>query len=137
MKIVIFYYLKASAVWPDKKGGIWWEWPFKKGGGLMYMTIFQLIIDFFFFAAYILWKLCICLVWSWKDMSYVPNADTCRKSTVERWINKCPHTVVLKSAIISWADRRKPPFCQICFIPITALVFHSIIHVFEFWIKHI
>jgi hypothetical protein len=26
----------------------------RRGGGLMYMTIFQLIIDFFFFAAYIL-----------------------------------------------------------------------------------
>ena len=71
-------------MWPNKKGDLWWEWPNKKGGsgpirrvafggrdpirrvafggsghlrrggGLMYMTIFQLIIDFFFFAAYIL-----------------------------------------------------------------------------------
>ena len=30
--LVVFYYLSASGIWPDKKGGLWWEGPYKKGG---------------------------------------------------------------------------------------------------------
>jgi hypothetical protein len=26
---VVFYYLSASEIWPDKRGGLWWEWPWK------------------------------------------------------------------------------------------------------------
>jgi hypothetical protein len=30
--LVVFYYLRASEIWPDKRGGLWWEWPYKRGG---------------------------------------------------------------------------------------------------------
>jgi hypothetical protein len=29
--LVEFYYLSASAIWPYKRGGLWWEWPHKRG----------------------------------------------------------------------------------------------------------
>ena len=29
--IVICNYLSASEIWPDKRGGLWWEWSYKKG----------------------------------------------------------------------------------------------------------
>jgi len=25
--LVVTYYLKASEIWPDKRFGLWWEWP--------------------------------------------------------------------------------------------------------------
>jgi len=28
--LVVFYYLRASENWPDKRGGFWWEWPYKR-----------------------------------------------------------------------------------------------------------
>ena len=28
--LVVFYYLSASGIWPDKKGGLWWEGPYKE-----------------------------------------------------------------------------------------------------------
>ena len=29
----VFDYLSASDIWHDKKGGLWWEWPHKRGRG--------------------------------------------------------------------------------------------------------
>ena len=29
--IVVFYYLCASEIWPDKRGGLWSEWFYKRG----------------------------------------------------------------------------------------------------------
>jgi len=26
--LVVFYYNRAVAIWPDKRGGLWWEWPY-------------------------------------------------------------------------------------------------------------
>ena len=28
--LVVFYYLSDSGIWPDKKGGLWWEGPYKR-----------------------------------------------------------------------------------------------------------
>jgi hypothetical protein len=28
--LILFYYLSASEICPDKRGGLWWEWPCKK-----------------------------------------------------------------------------------------------------------
>ena len=30
--MLFLYYLSSSEIWPDKKGGLWWEGPGKKGG---------------------------------------------------------------------------------------------------------
>jgi hypothetical protein len=30
--LVLFYYLSASKIWPDKRGGLWWQRPDKNGG---------------------------------------------------------------------------------------------------------
>ena len=24
--LVVFYYLSGAEIWPDKTGGLWWEW---------------------------------------------------------------------------------------------------------------
>ena len=29
--LVVFYYLGASKICPDKRGGLRWEWPYKTG----------------------------------------------------------------------------------------------------------
>jgi hypothetical protein len=30
--LLVFYYLSASVIRPDKRGGgLWWEWPYKRG----------------------------------------------------------------------------------------------------------
>ena len=28
--LVVFYYLSASEIWPDKGGSLWCEWPYKR-----------------------------------------------------------------------------------------------------------
>jgi hypothetical protein len=28
--LVAFYYLSESEIWPDKRGDLWWEWPYKR-----------------------------------------------------------------------------------------------------------
>ena len=30
-KLVVYYYLNAFESWPDKRGDLWWKWPYKKG----------------------------------------------------------------------------------------------------------
>jgi len=30
--VVVYYYLSASEVCPDKRGDLWWEWSYKRGG---------------------------------------------------------------------------------------------------------
>jgi hypothetical protein len=30
--LVIFYYLNACKIRPDKRSGLYWEWPYKRGG---------------------------------------------------------------------------------------------------------
>ena len=30
--LLVFYYLSASKIWPDKRGGLWWQRPDKNGG---------------------------------------------------------------------------------------------------------
>ena len=30
--IVVFYLLSALEIWPDKRGGLWLEWPYNTGG---------------------------------------------------------------------------------------------------------
>ena len=30
--MLFLYYLSSSEIWPEKKGGLWWEGPGKKGG---------------------------------------------------------------------------------------------------------
>ena len=29
--LVVYYYINESEIWPDKRGGIWWEWLFNMG----------------------------------------------------------------------------------------------------------
>jgi hypothetical protein len=29
--LVVFYYLRSSEIWTDKRGSLWWEWPYKRG----------------------------------------------------------------------------------------------------------
>ena len=31
VNLVVFYYLSSSELWHDKRGGFWWEGPYKKG----------------------------------------------------------------------------------------------------------
>ena len=33
--LVVFYYLGASKIWPDKRGGLWWKWPYKRDTTIM------------------------------------------------------------------------------------------------------
>ena len=28
MGVALFYYLSVSEICPDKRGGLWWEWPY-------------------------------------------------------------------------------------------------------------
>ena len=35
-------YLNASEIWPDKRGGLWWEWPYYRE-----TTVFDLCFDIF------------------------------------------------------------------------------------------
>jgi len=48
------------------------------------------------FAAYILWKLRLNLVWPWEDLSNVSSTNTDWQSNMARRINQCPSTVVLR-----------------------------------------
>jgi hypothetical protein len=32
--LVPFYYLSTSEIWADKRGGLWWVWPDKRGSTL-------------------------------------------------------------------------------------------------------
>jgi hypothetical protein len=34
--LVIFYYLNGCEIWPNKRGGLWWEFPYKRGTILYY-----------------------------------------------------------------------------------------------------
>ena len=39
--LLVFYYLSASEIWSDKRGGFWWEWPYKRGTtGIVYSKQF-------------------------------------------------------------------------------------------------
>ena len=29
--LVVFYYLRSSEIWTDKRGSLCWEWPYKRG----------------------------------------------------------------------------------------------------------
>jgi hypothetical protein len=29
--LLVFYYLSSSEIRPDKRGDLWWEWPYKTG----------------------------------------------------------------------------------------------------------
>jgi len=29
--LLVFYYLCSYEIWPDKRGGLWWEWSYKMG----------------------------------------------------------------------------------------------------------
>jgi hypothetical protein len=33
--LVVFYYLGASKIWPDKRGGLWWKWSYKRDTTIM------------------------------------------------------------------------------------------------------
>ena len=47
--LVVFYYLNVSEIWPDKRGCLWWEWPYKRGSILIQFIVFYLIIFLLFF----------------------------------------------------------------------------------------
>jgi hypothetical protein len=34
---VIYYYLSASEIWPDKRGDLWWEEPYKSRTIVLYL----------------------------------------------------------------------------------------------------
>jgi len=29
--LVVFYYLSVHEIWPDKRAGLWWRWPYTRG----------------------------------------------------------------------------------------------------------
>jgi hypothetical protein len=31
VNLIVFYFLSMSEIWPDKRGCLWWEWPYWSG----------------------------------------------------------------------------------------------------------
>jgi len=39
--LVVHYYLGASEIWPDQRGGLWWERPYKTTVSIKYIYVFD------------------------------------------------------------------------------------------------
>ena len=52
LNLVVYFYLRASEIWSDKRGAVWLEWPYKRGL-LYYLIMLCLLYDLY---QYFLWN---------------------------------------------------------------------------------